>query len=74
MLENTTKTIIDNKYKEDTIDESEKEMKQRKVLKLINYINDRKEAGKFNKDDYILLEILNSEIKDEVLKQVELEF
>ncbi len=73
MLENKAKTIVYNKYSDD-IDEGEKEMKELKVAELINYIKEKKETEKLNKDDYILLEVLDSEIKDEVLNKVEIEF
>ena len=74
MLENKAKQIVFNRHESNNITLGENEIKENKILDLIEYIKKQKLNNKLGKDDYILLENLDIEIKQRILKEVEMDF
>lgn len=72
MLKHKSKQIVFNKYN-DNIEEEEQLIKEQKIIDLILYLKEKKELQTLIKEDYVLLENLDNDIKERVVKEAELE-
>ena len=72
MLRNKSKQIVYNKYNEN-IEAEENEKNELRIIDLIEYIKDKKDSQTLLKEDYVLLANLDTEIKDRVLKEADMD-